>query len=305
MDLQEKVMMERAQSLKGDELSKAVFAMMPVVTIRDIEKSKRTFKGTLNSARVDSYQSVVNPRGMRTDVFEQFGKPINRGHGHNEEIGQSVWINSNKERTQWDTMGRLVEGIQRADETLILMQEGIIKGLSVEITQIREQYFFDEAKVKFEEDYKDLGLRAEKDLNWYIRDWQLKAYAVCSTPANLDAAVRAMSGMSNETQEWVINSYMAQQFPVIKRELEEIKSQKFITERELDEKLQKMLDAGTGARPEGVDAGAGAKPAGMSVDRATYEKVLSYMREKKMMEEREEVQRMAIKKLNYLRGIVE
>lgn len=214
------------------------------VEIRDVSKLERTAVFVFNTADVDEYDSVISPRGLDVEsYFRKTGGAVRRGHSSNSEIGKSLWEKMNPDKTQWLSRVKFAD-TERGQETMILaIEEDIIKFASVGLNRKGiVELFGNKAKIAYEEDYKDVGLRATPKMNWYIRSSVMQHYGVLSDPGNVNTKLlRSVSGMSEDTQMWLFGAFMKEQFPSIMARLENIeRGQESING--LDVKLQGALD---------------------------------------------------------------
>lgn len=232
----EKLLIEKAKGLTEDQLRCANMPGRVIVEVREVDIPARKVTAVINTAKVDTYRSVVSPRGLDDSYFKDW-RLIKRGHQW--EIGLSDWLNSNKNKTEWVSRAGLSKTVI-ADETLVLVDDGVLKGASVGIRSIEQHAFDETARSLYEEDYSDVGYKATPEMDWYIRKWTLGEWSIVGSPSNDEAKIaRAVSGMSQDTQDYVWGEWFRVSFPAMQLRLGELQAK--IESREDFAELEKRF----------------------------------------------------------------
>lgn len=253
----EKSMIDAVRQLTPEQVSKLPFSGRMVSDVRDVNLEKRTVTAVINTAKIDTYRSVVSPRGMDRSYFDEF-KTVKRGHTW--EIGKSNWLNPDRKdkMTEWSSMATISDTTM-GRETLQLVQDEVLKGSSVGIRLITMHMWDETARKMYEEDYADVGYKATPEMDWYIREWVLGEWSIVGSPANDEAKIsRAVSGMSQDTQDFVWGEWFKVRFPEMQREIESLKSNLVVVggiEKQFSDKfdafkieIEKRLGEGQGQR---------------------------------------------------------
>lgn len=261
--------------------------------VRSMSDKDKTVTAVINTARMDSFKSIVSPRGMDDKTIYAEFPVVKREHG--SVVGRSMWRKSESDGTVW-VAGTKFSDDRLGEETYSLVRDGFLNGASVGVAEIKEQHFGNSARQMFNEDYKDVGISAPEKMTWYIRDWTLGEYSHVGTPSNLDAKVlRAIDGMSEETQSFVIGSYLKSILPEINALIERARG-----DSGFDDILKRIEKLETAKQ----SAGDGARPLGerMLVPTETYARFLEWQSAKKRDASLVDAVR---KRINYQKGIVE
>lgn len=256
--------------------------------IREVSKKNNTAKFRINSVGMDDYMSIISPRGLGMSYHDKF-PTVYRAHSRSAEVGKAQWKKMDGDKKEWISSVEFVG--QLGAETLELIDAGVIRGASIGFQPLEYPLWDESGRMMFEKDYEDLKLKAPKKLQSYYRKTLLKEFSVLGSPSLPDAEVldRSISGMSEDTQMWVMTQYFQQQFPALTRSLNEFTSQKFVTEKMLEDKfseISKRIEtiAGGIERMSGNPiAGDGVKPSGeitisseITISRAMLKKYNEY-----------------------------
>jgi len=144
---------------------------------------------TINTLDVDSYGTVIHPRGVITHRFER-NPVVYRDHGwiYNEmPIGRCVSLSIQDDKI--DATFVLAEGVEPADSVRKLLEQEIIRGVSVTFLPI-----------EMESDKDDDG----NDIV-HIRRWELVEFSVVGINSNPATLMHTGTGKTNDARARIVS----------------------------------------------------------------------------------------------------
>lgn len=153
---------------------------------KDVDGETGSFKGygsTFNGAP-DPYGDVVLPGAFSKSIASggRNGTGVALLWQHMTDAPVGTWTSLGEDKKGLAVEGQLVKGVKQADEGLLLMKAGAIKGLSIGYTVPKNGSEFD----------KDKGIR-------YLKEVTLWEISLVTFPANTKAQITRVKALENST----------------------------------------------------------------------------------------------------------
>ena len=159
---------------------------------REFAKGEGKLEAILTTFGVrDSYNDIIMPGALDDFMKESEDAPMLWSHNRGEIIGQ--WSNFRVEGDDFLADGQLIENIQRAEEALVLLEQGAIKGVSIGFDAT--EYTWREGKVDgkwdFGIDFKKINIVEASLVLWPA----MPTAAVTDVKSGEEAAMRRLKSL--------------------------------------------------------------------------------------------------------------
>lgn len=193
----------------------------------------------ISNVSLDAHRSIVNVRGLDFKSRYEKNPIVLFNHDYDKPVGRSMWVkHANSEKTILRAGMKFTDATQTAKDTRALVQDKILRGASIGFLS-KENIWDDAAKTCFEEDYKDMGLKAPDGLMWYIRKAELCEWSIVSVPSNTDTLSNSLRNVDPYVRMSVTAELLSEKVSTLEKNYTDMLSdlQKEKTER-TDERKQ-------------------------------------------------------------------